>query len=318
MATPIGFFFKSEQSTQSNITLSNLRVNRTVFETVKGEHVTAIECSEFNLLNRYQTEDITPILKQCSSLGFNMLRVWTLYDIPKVGTMKKCPYNLIPSFLDLCASYGLYVEFTAYTGINDPNHWLNLGYVAYLAKIKPLMELVNELNQNENEPDEFGRIFNLSLYNRIPGLLCSHGSNGSQSWPVMPPWDYQTFHTNDADEWWRKAGHNAMEIGGCVLTNENTRYDDREQNLIHAHDAAVGAALLCAGYCYHSIQGKTSDLFTGRQLEAAIETVKGAKSVNLHCQNGSYSHRADLEGPNDLRVYQMALNGQVEIGRIRK
>ena len=50
--------------------------------------------------------------------------------------------------------------------------------------------------------------------------------------------------------------------------------------------------------------GKASVLFGGLDLEAAQQWVAGAQSVPLHCQDGLYVHRQDLEGTTYLRVYQ--------------
>lgn len=283
-----------------------------------SEYFTAIECSDFNLLNRWQHgEDIRPILEDRA--GFNMLRVWTAYDIPGIGTFTDINYDRIPAFLSLCASYGFYIEFTAYTGINDPMHWYRL-IAAVRESTNVLLELVNELDQNTNEPDSEGRVFDLEDYEQPSDVLCSHGSNGSEARPVEPFWDYATFHTNGAFEWQRKVGHNAMEIwSGPALSNENTRYVDNDDSQTHAFDAAAGAALLCAGACYHSVGGKRSDRFGTLESFYADAWTQGARSVILKFQDGRYVHRADLEGPDDLRVYQRVLDtGEAATVRIRR
>lgn len=302
------------------VTLPELAVNGQ-FLSAGATRWTAIQCSDFNLFARYLSwEDIRPILEQRQSCGFNLLRVWTLYDIPLIGTLTSCQYDRIPAFVSLCAQYGLYVEFCAYTGINDPQHWENLCRAALLCQPKPLLELVNEMSENLNEPDAQGRVFNLSLYKQPAGLVTSHGSNGSEHLPVTPYWSYVTMHFNDASEWQRKTGHNAMEVwSGPSLSNENTRYPDKSQSLIYAEDAPCAAALLCAGSCYHSVSGKTSVLWSSLELECARQWATGARSVALQYQAGAYVHRADLEGPHDLRVYQRVLSdGSSFTVRVRK
>lgn len=274
-----------------------------------GQRWTAIECSDFALLSRYDVEGasaIRPVLEQRARLGYNLLRVWTAFDIPGIGTYPICNYAKIPAFVALCAGDGLYVEFTAYTGVNDPAHWQSLIDAAAICNPRPLLELVNELDQNENEPDSLGRVFDLTLHGQAPSpLLSCHGSNGSQTWPVPPYWSYCTFHTNGADEEQRKVGHNAMEIwGGPTITNETSRCPDAYTSTQFAYDCAAGAALLCAGSCFHSVNGKLSQLWTGDELACAEAWAQGALSVPLACQQGGYKHRADLEGPDDLRVYQ--------------
>src|SRR4051794_16306343 len=115
-------------------TLPKLQVRDKWLQREGVGYFTVIQCSDFNLLNRYTNgEDITPQLKQRSTLGFNCLRVWTCYQINYIGD---CPprdalYAAIPPFLTLCSSYGLYVELTAFTGpypyLPDDNakvnHW---------------------------------------------------------------------------------------------------------------------------------------------------------------------------------------------------
>ncbi len=272
-----------------------------------GAYWTAIQCSDFNLLNRWQHgENIIPILNQRYQIGFNLLRVWTAYDIEGIGTFLDIDYSRIPEFVGLCASYGLYVEFCAYTGINDPEHWEQLCDAALLCVPKPLIELVNELNVNTNEPDYAGRVFHIEDYAYPEGLVASHGSNGSEDWPVSPYWNYATFHTNNAFEWQRKVGHNAMEIwAGPVLSNENTRYPDNAQSMEWAYDAAAGAALLCTGSCFHSVRGKTSELWDGVELEAAQTWAGGAWSVPVEYQDGVYKR---LDPGEYLRVYQRVLS----------
>jgi hypothetical protein len=153
----------------------------------------------------------------------------------------------------------------------------------------------------------------LSPFHPLHGFLCSHGSNGSQSQPIKPDWDYATFHTNGAFEENRKVGHNAMETWtGPTDTNETSRFPevgmwsgaDRQRQKDLAFDSAAGAALLCAGSCFHSVHGKDSTLFDADHVEVATEWCRGADSVDLSQQDQPYVHRQDLETPGMLRVYQ--------------
>src|SRR5215471_622358 len=141
--------------------LPRLVVNGQMFMQETGTPFTAVECSDFNLLARYLNgENIRPIL--ADRAGFNMLRVWTLMELSQWGigdlTLEQHPdlYDQLPRFCDLCASYGKYVELTAYTGINDPQHWSRLG-LAVQACSNVIVELVNEDDQN-HEPDALGRV----------------------------------------------------------------------------------------------------------------------------------------------------------------
>jgi hypothetical protein len=295
------------------VVLPRLRVNGHVFETETGQPFTAIECSEFNLLNRWQHgEHITPVLLQRRDMGFNMLRVWTLYDLsPGIGTFLDIDYARIPAFLDLCTSYGLYVEFTAYTSIERITHWNQL-VTACQGQTNVLLELVNEGTLPVNQ-------IVMGRYARPVGILASHGSAGSECVPPWEPWDYLGWHTNGASEEQRKIGHNAMEKPavvldwhGPVLTNETSRFPevgmwvgaDPARRRALAYDSAAGAALLCAGSCFHSVQGKTSVIFDAATVDAALAWTQGARSVPLAVQHGAYTRRDDLLTSDLLRVYQ--------------
>lgn len=310
------------------VVLPEITIRGQFFALANGEHWTAIQCSDFNLFTRFiLEEDIGSILLMRQLAGFNLLRVWTLFDIPQIGTLLECDYDQIPAFVSLCARYGLYVEFCAYTGINDPHHWNNLCQAALNCQPRPLLELVNELDVNTNEPDSEGRVFHLENYSQAPSpLLSSHGSNGSEQLAVRPPWSYETFHTNGASEWQRKNGHNAMEMSDGtpewtgshvpILTNEATRCADRDDSQEHYYDAAAGAALLCAGSCFHSVHGKTSDEWISNELKCALAHASGARSVQITYQDGRYER---LSPGNYLRRYQRVLpDGSSEVVEIRK
>lgn len=280
----------------SGASLPRLRRRGHCLEKATGERFTVIECSDFFLYGRYLNgEDITPILIQRAQCGFNTLRVWTLMKLEWAGigdiTLDEHPdfYTKLPSFLKLCESYGFYIELTAYIGPPaDPNHWYMLGE-AVRHSPNVLLELVNE---NDVHP------IDLSPYSPISGVLCSHGSNGSQAWPPTPHWDYATFHTNGAGEEQRKIGHNAMEIwDGPTITNETSRFPEvgmwvgADMNRIGnlAYDSAAGAALLCAGSCFHSVHGKNSSLFDRDTIIAAAMWCMGASSIDLSQQDEPYS-----------------------------
>jgi hypothetical protein len=304
-----------------------------VFRLETGARWTAIECSDFNLFGRYLIEGadaIRPVLKERADIGFNLLRVWSEYqgnaqftaDIGRlVPSEHPTYYDELAPFFARCASYGLYVELTVFTGTGIPGHWENIGNTVIRKGVtNVLLELANEVNAHPS--------IDPTAYQPIPGVLCSHGSNGAQSIPVRPPWHYETAHWNDTNEWWRKVGHNAWEFTEGAdqlpashvptLSNETTR-PDHDGTLHHFYDAAAGAALLCAGSCFHSQSGKKSALFSDFDRPFAEAWVAGARSVNLEFQEGRYVHAMELEGPTDLRVYQKILpDGRRETVRIRK
>lgn len=299
--------------------LGELRADGQFFYLPSGEGWTAIECSDFSLYKRFlMGEDISRVLAQRADLGFNLLRVWLLNQsvVGRVYPGGIAPsqhtdfYDKLPEFLSLLARYGLRAELTAFTstGTLMPDVAQQEAHLAQTAAAAAghgaFLELVNEADQYDNACSTW--------LPRPRGIVCSRGSNGADSPPAGhdSPWDYELYHTNDLSEFQRKVGHNAMEWADqskrpCI-SNENTRYPDKDNNPAHAFDAAAGAALLCAGSCFHSEEGKYSTLF-GDSLECARQWVAGARSVPLEYRKGQYIHRQDLESGSYIRVYERRL-----------
>ncbi len=292
-----------------------------------GNLATIIESSDFSLFKRYLAgEDVRRIMDQRRDVGFNTLRVWLLNRSVVVdGGIHPGDY---PHYYDQLAAFvdsiGMYLELTVFTSTQglmpDPtDQQAHLEQVANAVRGKPnvILELVNESDQWDNTPSE--------ALVRPAGVILSRGSNGAGIIPPHhdDPWDYELYHTNDLSEWQRKVGHNAMEkvanaSGKPCVSNENTRFIDNDASLAHAYDAAAGAALLCAGACYHSQAGKTSTLWADAELDCARQWVAGARSVPLEYQAGEYHHRPELEPPNYIRVYDRTLpDGRQHIVTIR-
>jgi hypothetical protein len=295
------------------VTAPALIVKNKVFAHADGTPFTAIQCSEFHALARFAAGDrsLDAVFAQRAAFGFNLLRTFTLYELEAaaIGRLNPCPYDKVRPFLDYASGYGFNVELVGYTSLKDPAHWDLLRAAADGAP-NAFLELVNENDIAVNHIDA-------AAYSR-PSVKASHGSNGSGNWPVEPPWAYMTFHTNDQPQWQRKVGHNAMEIADHyvvpVLSNENTRCPDRDSSPTHFHDAAAGGALLCAGSCFHSVHGKTSELWApGAEQECARAHVAGAMSVDLSFQGGHYVHRTDLETPSILRAYARQVGADQEV-----
>ncbi len=307
--------------------LPRLVADGTFFRLESGDPFTIVEASDFSLYKRFlEGEDLAPVLEQRRAVGYNMLRVWLLNTSVIEGSLlpRQYPdfYARLPEFCDLCARHGLYVEFTAFTQamtlMPDPadqaRHLADIA-AALQDTTNVLLELVNEADQHDNMP-------RLDVLARPLGILCSHGSNGADAAPPRPTWDYELYHSNGLSEWWRKVGHNAMELadesGVPAWANENTRFPDDDDNAAHAYDAARAAALLCAGSCFHSVNGKSSRLWSGRELECAEAWADGARSVPLKFRVGRYLHRTDLEGADCLRAYERRLpDGGGYVVRIR-
>ncbi len=305
-----------------------LQVRGHFFALADGRPWTIIEASDFNLYGRYLTEGadaIQPVLAQRQECGFNTLRVWTLYDVPGIGHLLPSEhpdfYARLPDFLALCGAYGLHVELTVFTGTKRlmPSRAAQQAHLDQICSAvrafngplpnqtsRTLIEVGNEWNEGDNA-------WFLDL--RYPtDLLLAAGSVGSDTWPTelgLPVLQYQTWHGNDTDEWQRKSGREpqlmAEAQGGTAISNENTRYTDRDASLGHAQGAAESAALLGGGSCYHSINGKLSLPWVGVELEAAKVWAASARKVPLEFQQGRYNHATNLEPPGVLRAYQRIL-----------
>lgn len=278
------------------------------------QRFTIIQCSDFNLLNRFDAgEDIEPILAQRSAVGFNYLRVWTAYNIDRIGRLvpreRPTIYDSIPRFLQAAANRGLYVELTVgtgpWTGIFDTEDEKVAHYNGVvnssLGHSNVSIETVNEADNGPNQPWPFSRC------NRS-AVLSSHGSCIIDNDPVVPVWDIAGFHPGPDP---RKVGHNAMEradkFGIPIWSGETVRYPDNNSSPTNARDAARAAALLCAGSCFHSVRGKTSELWDGIELVCARAWAEGARLVPLEFQAGFYRHRTDLENPTIVRAYSRVL-----------
>jgi hypothetical protein len=279
-----------------------------------GERFHGIESTEFPMYVRWlQGDNVTPVAEQRRNLGFNMWRVWLL----NTSVYRIIPsdfgddfYNRLPDFVRWASTFDANIDFTCFTqtGSLMPNphdqqeHLDRIG--AALAGVWDNVGLskVNEADQHDNATAP-GLV--------MPGgFLNSQGSNGGDAWCPTPTLNWVEYHSNGAPEWWRRAGHNAMEMANQERrpgwTTENTRVPDQDDSAQHCYDAAAAGALLCAANCFHSAGGKRSVLFEGRELEQAVAWSAGAHSVPLEFQAGAYSR---LPNPSNdvIRVYRRTL-----------
>lgn len=302
------------------------------FFTVDGQPFTVIETSEFSLFKRYlDGDDVAAIRRQRADLGFNGERVWLLNQ-SVVGQRNAVADagihpNQYPDFYERLSAYvdsgPQFVDVTVFTscgsmmpGKADQQRHLDATADAVRGKRNYILSLVNEFDQwdNATHPDLV----------RPAGVLITRGSGGADSVPPRhdDPWDAEEYHSNDLDEWQRKEGHNAMEWGNesrsPCWTSESTRPDSDPNNPQHFEDGAENAALLCAGSCFHSTQGKYSRLFTDLDLAFAQVWVAGAMKVPLEFQRGQYFHLKELEGPNCIRAHARRLpDGRQYVSMVR-
>jgi len=299
-----------------------------------GARWTGIQCSEFSLAKRYmQGEDVRPLLDERVSIGFNMLRVWLLNEsvVGQVSPGGIHPnqypdfYERVRDLTELLGTYGLVVEYTAFTSCvplmtnrNDQvRHW---GSVQSAVRGLPnaILELVNEYDWGHGENAPHRDLWSM----RPSGIIASSGSSTADAPPPQPVWDYVLHHTNGLNEWQRRVGHNTMEMadhfrcpGGA---NENMRYPDHDSSDVHAFDAAAGAALLCAFACYHSQAGKYSRPFDATERRCAEAWVSGARSVDLEVQPGRYQRHDDMNVGGVIRAYSRTLpDGRSDLVKIR-
>jgi len=291
--------------------LPALVVRGHVFVEATGTRCTLIEASSFQAAQKFMDGDngLDAHFSQLEDLGFNTIRVFgmaqNLFDFHPLRYPSY--YEQLPVFVDFAARYGLRVDFVVFPDCallmpalaDQQAHWAKVGAALLPMAHSVLVSLQNEADQTPNR-------MQTAAFQPLPGLLCSHGSNGSRQPPVRPWWSFEEYHTNNESQWWREP-HNAMEFeqGAEGITashvpmhvSENKR-PDNDSVVSHFRDAAQCAALLCAGFCFHSIPGRTSDYLGGHDLACARAVIDGMHSIPLGCQDGAYRHRADLEQPN--------------------
>lgn len=316
--------WKARQDALKQVELPRLVPNGQFFMLETGQRWTVIESSDFALYDKWLNGiDIEPVLTQRAALGFNSVRIFGLgrglafpgYTIDLRPDKHGDRYfTKLRPFFQALARHHLYGSFVAFIGqIEIPTiggqlaHWDRLN--AYLRDIPNV--LVSAMNEDNVHP-----LPSLLQLPKPVGVLASHGSNGGTkdglngAPPPTPYWDWIELHTNDTFERQRKLGHNCQELSDRhpCLASENTRADDRLTRASEAFDSAAGASLLAGGSTYHSLAGRSSDLFQGAQLDLATAWVEGAKSVPLSCQAGRYRHDAihvQMEQQEGLlRVYQ--------------
>ncbi len=310
------------QDLSSATALPRLTVSRAepFFRKANGERFSVIGASDFNLFARHlMGEDVRPIIQDRKNHGFNLLRVWLSYNVcptidraaatcnePADRIGRLIPrhhdryFEKITEFATIVASFGLYLELTAFafpfsprdkpvyerpflTDDEEVRFWN-----AVVRQLRPLTNVILELT-NENEHAD-APLLPLARLARPTGVLASHGSNGSGATPVRPYWDYVDFHTNDNERWERLAGEGCYElfkdeaVKRPCLASENTRSDRPLFDGRRAAIAAKGAALLAAGAVFHSPSGKSSEVFTAEEAAQADRWVAGARSIPLECQ----------------------------------
>jgi len=326
--------------------VSRLRAQGHYFMQEDGSRFTAICITSF-VLQKFVCEgtDTEPWLSQVRDMGFNMVRDFVAqewgdpaYDV--LPTTHRDYYQHLGETAQRCADHGLYYMACLFAGWQPPQNEQLDHFNRCIEVLRPFSNVLIEL---VNENDASGHL-DTSIFPRPSGVLASHGSNGSQTCPPRPWWDWEAFHTNAAPEEQRKVGHNAMELSEGtqdwppshvpVITNEVSRYPqvgmwigsplDEQKRL--AYESAAGAALLIAGSDYHSVDAKLCRRLNAEEEQVARAWVDGARSVPLEFQDGHYRRHDEKVDPDSpqydptmLRVYGRQLgDGREHVVEIHK
>ena len=319
--------YKARQEALKGVVLQKF-VNRNRYIGLEdGSHFTVIGASDFNLFGRFAVgEDITPILDDRE--GFNMLRVWLSYDVDGIGhydgrTDTNAMDKLV-KFQRFLAKKGKWSKLTLMTdavrrGVAPADQiiWQQgvIGTIIGNNLTNATLEMGNEYgagHDKDGRPTD-GTNWFLGLPRPI-GVFSSAGSVGGGGWPhftqngavpTLPMWDWEEYHSNAQSEWWRKAGHEPMEMananGQPACASENVR-PDQDPTRAHHEDAAGSSALLSGCYFYHSNAGKTSTLFSPEEKLIANLIINAMRKVPTYCQDQPYIR---VDGvPGMLRFYK--------------
>jgi hypothetical protein len=309
-----------------------VRVGR-FLRTDTNERFTGIGATDFDLLEKYLEcgDCVLPVLRQRAHPwaddrpGFNTVRVWTFFDVCADGN---CPplnqrigrlyphehpdfYDKAIGLANLAARHELRVQYTAFTGNfgkytheQQVAHWE--GLIGVAAKVPSVwLDLVNEWDHQAMQG------FGVGVFRQPPApILASRGSGQIHSPPVTPVWpSLATYHSMTDRDGAATAAYRAMvEVADRyevpVWIDETTRFPDGNSNPQQAYDVARSCTLLVAGCTFHSISGKSSDLWDAAELALALRWVEGARSLSLECQDGRFARLFDRESDQVIRAYQ--------------
>lgn len=285
--------------------LPRIRVEGTAFlDMVHGERWTWKGCTDFMLYKRYlDNEDIAPILSERGRLGANVLRVLGMtYSIERFYPSENPDYfQRLPSFLNLCATYGLYVEFVVFADAqiimsNAAEQRQHLASAREALAGLPqgvFAELCNENDKNGvNALDH--------AYPGGDGILWSRGSGLADQAPPRPVWDYSGWHgrrddpkvwLSQDDMWFVQAGLEERPGQGFVpmdksapcVGDEPMGFDEHEQPGKRSTNPELARSLAFSGRAYgqgatfHSSAGILSQPFgpvTMRCAQAFFEAMR--------------------------------------------
>lgn len=273
---------------------------------------------------RYGYDAVAPILEQRRQLGFNMLRVWTAYHVPLIGSL--CPrewsrfYQRIPEFNRVLASFGLYGYWTGLTG-----EYYDCLFPGTEQKIidhdEEVMEALLQCDspvlydrQNEADHPANKRVPRSRLAPVPEGLLWSAGSGQKDVRPPEPFGTFYGFHPASF-EWQRKVGKQGWEVDPSrpCASDETVRVEHGNIPLQQIRDASATGLMFNAISCFHSPAGKEFRLYEGYELEAARAWCEGARLFPLDVvQDGQYVNQGGIaQAEGLLRCYDKVLGDRV-------
>lgn len=283
-------------------------------------------CSAFNLYSRYLTEGEAPVrnlLHQYRAIGFNSARIWTAYNIDKIGRLipreHENFYARTRELNSLCAEFGIYPYWTAFAGasaetLGTPGEMIEHQFRlqdAIATDAFPLLDLHNEFDNPPNAASKF------ITPNPPNSVLWSQGSNSQDTDPPQPYGRFYARHPGSS-EWQRKVGKQNIDFANGVnlwlpgVDDETVRVEPAgETNRQHCHDAGMMGAFFISGATFHSAQGKLAQPFSGPEFDCAVSWCEGVHSVPLDiAQEGRYTHLESEEGDGVIRCYEKTLNGR--------
>lgn len=292
---------------------------RPVFLRENGSIFPWIGCSDFALFARFcRGEDIAPILDERIAIGFNILRVFGMFDRFGIGgpqasglgefTPANTPdyYGKLRAFVDLFQSRGLRIEFVYFADADarpDSTGGLMTDRASRQAHIDNVHEallgtwgvcheIANEAFKNFADAESY--TIDPALGIRAYGTKLPDGDIPD----VWPSLDYLTPHDHERkDEWPRTVrgyGEIVDKLRKCVVADEPMGYAEVFRPGSRATDPndgawfAAGMAMFASGSTFHSDDGVASRLFRPVQKEAATAWAWAARWVPPAAQFAPY------------------------------
>lgn len=269
--------------------LSQLRISGRYFYNEENQRVFVPGTTDFMLYKYFlEGKDITPILQQRHEHGVRCVRVigmvsWFDYTPQKYG---QAYYENIPAFLDLCATYGLYVYWTVFADtrlvmpvLNDQLRHFDRMVTQLKSRKNVILELVNEPTVHDNATA------NPMAFPRPVGIAASAGSytetypGSKEGKPAPPPyWDFFDFHTPRRDK--SRVKDQCMVdnpnylLGMAVLSGEPDKFGGPNEHnpKVYLNDPDLSRQMYqtargtAAGYFYHTSAGNYSLLWNDVEI----------------------------------------------------